>query len=184
MVDERKKIASNRPWARSGSRIEEAVLILLIILSLVGVGITDFSPTDGYWYWMFMIVIFGLISIVTGFLESRSETGSVVKDILIVQVIHWLGAMLTVLAVFLLLQAGRLNFENTGLVILLILAMATFIDGIRLGWRFSMAGIFLGMTAVIAAYFEEFMWIVLILAIVIIAITLAWEHRAKRRGSG
>ena len=83
---------------------------------------------------------------------------------------------------FLLLQAGRLNYENTGLVILLILALATFIDGIRLGWRFCMAGLFLGATAVIAAFIEEFMWIVLLLAIGVILFTLYWEKRRSQVG--
>ena len=31
-------------------QLEEAVLILLLVLSLVGVGITDFSPADGFGY--------------------------------------------------------------------------------------------------------------------------------------
>lgn len=168
------------PRVRRESRIEQAVLILLILLSLIGVGVTDFSPTDGYWYWIFMIVIFGLISIALAFFESKKMSGSVVKEVLAVQAIHWFGSMLTVFGVFLLLQAERLNSENSGLVILLILALATFIDGIHLGWRFSVAGLFLGATAVIAAFVDDFMWIVLILAIVIILLTLYWEQRGSR----
>ena len=173
-------VPQTKPIKR-GSRIAEGVLILLILLSLIGVGITDFSPTDGYWYWMFMIVIFGLISIAMGFFESKKMSGNVVKKVISVQAIHWLGSMLTVFAVFLMLQAGRLDYENTGLVILLILALATFIDGVHLGWRFCMAGLFLGTTAVIAAFLEEFMWMALLLAIVIILFTLYWEKRASRR---
>ena len=156
---------------------EEAGLILMIFLSLVGIGVTDFSPDDGYWYWMIMILVFGVIAIITGFVEAKKGDQHLVKKILVVQVIHWSGSMLTVMGVFLLLNAGRLDYENSGLVILLILALTTFLDGIRLGWRFSMAGVFLGITAVIAAYIEEFMWIVLMLAIALIAVTIYWGRR-------
>ncbi len=181
MAQDEKKIVANRKMVRRGSRIEEFVLILLILLSLVGVVISDYSPSEGYRYWMLMIVIFGFISVFLGIVESKKQTGSLVKDILVVQVIHWLGAMLTVIAVFLLLQAEKLNSESTGMVILLILALATFIDGIRLGWRFCMAGIFLGTTSVISAFFQDFVTIVIFLALIIISFTLYWEKRALRR---
>ncbi|MGR9107310.1 MAG: hypothetical protein ACU843_10315 [Gammaproteobacteria bacterium] len=180
MANKDKEFVPQSKTLRRAARIEDAVLILLIILSLIGVGVTDFSPTDGYWYWMFMILVFGLISIGLAFFESKKMSGSVVKDVLAVQAIHWFGSMLTVLGVFFLLQAGRLDYENSGLVILLILALATFVDGIRLGWRFSMAGIFLGTTAVIAAFFDDFMLLALFLGIVIIFFTLYWERRRSR----
>lgn len=170
-----------QPLKRASS-VEDAVLILLIALSLVGVGVTNFSPTDGYWYWMFMIVIFGLISIILAFVEAKRMDGTVVREVVGVQAIHWLGSMLTVFGVFLLLQADRLTYENSGLVILLILALATFIDGIHLGWRFSMAGLFLWLTAVVAAYIDDFMWIVLVLGLGIIMFTLLWERRGSRAG--
>ncbi len=173
-------VVSRERRVERSSRIEDAVLILLILLSLIGVGVTEFSPTDGYWYWMFMIMIFGVISTGLAFFESKKMDGAVVKEVLAIQAIHWLGSMLTVVGVFLLLQAGRLHHENSGLVILLILALATFIDGIHLGWRFSMAGLFLGSTAVIAAFFDDFMWIILLLGIAIILFTLYWEQRGSR----
>lgn len=159
--------------------IEEAILILLLIFSLVGVGLTDASPADGYWYWMIMIFVFGLAAIVTGLVQSKREQGFV-KDLLFSQAIHWLGSMGVVAAAFSILHAGIISEKATGLVILLILALATFLDGIRLGWRFSMTGVFLGITAVIAAHVEEFMWIILVLAAFIVTVTILWDNRKNR----
>ena len=177
MTQQNQTISAEVNASKRKPYFEEAGLILMIILSLVGVGVTDFSPDDGYWYWMIMILVFGVIAVITGFVEAKKGDQHLVKKILVVQVIHWLGSMLTVMGVFLLLNAGRLDYENSGLVILLILALTTFLDGIRLGWRFSMAGIFLGITAVIAAYIEEFMWIIFLLAVVLIVFTLYWGRR-------
>lgn len=179
MAHQEQTISTNIKSSRRTSGFEEASLIVMIILSLVGVGVTDFSPDDGYWYWMIMILVFGMIAVITGFVEAKKGDQHLVKKILVVQVIHWLGSMATVIGVFLLLNAGRLNNENAALVILLILALTTFLDGIRLGWRFSIAGVFLGVTAIIAAYIEQFMWVVLMLAVVLIAFTLYWGRRGS-----
>ena len=45
-------------------QIEEAILILMLVFSLGGVAITGFSATEGYRYWMAMLVFFALASIV------------------------------------------------------------------------------------------------------------------------
>ena len=153
--------------------LEELILIVLLILSLLGIGITEASPADGFWYWMVMILVFALCAIIIGFFQPKRE----VKDLLLLQFLHWGGSMLAVAALFSIVHSERMREDNGGLVILLILALATFLDGIRIGWRFSMVGLFLGATAVIVAHFEQFMLISLLLAIIIVAFTIYWEKR-------
>ena len=118
-------------------QVEEAILIVLIILSVSGVSLTNFSSTDGWWYWMAMIFVFAIAAMITGAIEAKKGT-HFVKDLLTTQTIHWLGAMAIVVAVFSFLHAGVMDEQATGLVILLILSLATFLDGMRIGWRFSM----------------------------------------------
>jgi hypothetical protein len=67
--------------------------------------------------------------------------------------------------VYFLLHSGRLDSENTGLVILLILTLATFLAGLRLGWRLCVLGVLLGGVLILAAYLEEFLWIVLMVVV-------------------
>ena len=78
-------------------------------------------------------------------------------------------------AVFVFSHTGRLTDDNTALVMLLILALATVLDGIRLGWLLSVVGTFLGITAVIAAYIDEFLWIILAIATAIVLIAIYWK---------
>jgi len=163
-------------------QVEEAVLILLLLFSLLGVGITNFSAIDGYWYWMVMIFIFGLSAMLLGFVKAKKGDQRV-RELWAVQSLHWLGVMAIVGAVFSLLHAGMLEEDSTGLVILLILALATYLDGIRLGWRFSMVGVFLAITAVVAAHIDEYMWVIIPLAVVIVAFSIYWEKRRAQRRS-
>ncbi|CAA9890887.1 conserved membrane hypothetical protein [Candidatus Methylobacter favarea] len=154
--------------------IEEALLILLLILSLVGIGITDFSPSDGYGYWIIMMFVFALSAIIIGWRQSKHRSVDF-KKILREQSIHWFTSLMIVGGAFLIQKSGRIQTDDIGLVILLILSLSTILDGLRVGWRFSLVGIFLGVSAVIAVYTEHFLWIELLIALLIVLATIVWE---------
>ena len=166
--------------AKRKFHIEEAILILLLILSLVGIGITDYSPADGYGYWIIMMLVFALFAILIAWLQSKHRTSDF-KKILREQSMHWATSLLMVGGAFLIQKSGRLAPENAGLVILLILSLSTILDGLRVGWRFSLVGLFMGVSAVIAAYIEHFLWLALVIAIVIVAATILWEILLEKR---
>jgi hypothetical protein len=166
--------------AKNRFQIEEAILILLLILSLVGIGITDYSPADGYGYWLVMVVIFAVFAILIGWLQSKHRTDDF-KIILREQSIHWATSLLAVGGVFLIHQPGRIAEADAGLIILLILSLATMLDGLRVGWRFSLVGLFLWASAIIAAYTRHFLWIELLIAILIVLGTIFWEYWLEKK---
>ena len=160
-------------------RIEEAVLISLLILSMLGIGITHDSPPDGYWYWIIMVFVFAVAAIIVGWVHAQRQKNSNVKGLLVDQALHWSGSMMCVIVVFSLLQVGVLNARATASVILLILALSTFLDGIRIGWRFSMVGLFLGSTVMAMAYVEKSMWLILLIAAAIVVFTIYLDNRRQ-----
>lgn len=160
--------------------IEEALLILLLILSLVGIGITDFSPADGFAYWLIMVFVFASCAILIGWLQSKHRAEDF-KAILREQSIHWATSFLVIGGAFLVEKSERILPEDAGLVILLILSLSTMLDGLRVGWRFSLVGLFLGASAVIAAFTEHFFWIEVLIALAIIGATIAWEFWSVKR---
>jgi len=153
---------------------EEVILILMLILSLVGVRITDYSPVDGYGYWMIMVFVFAFFAMTIAWRQSRHRVTDF-KKILREQSVHWFTSLLVVEGVFSLQKTEHLTQEDTGLVIMMILAQSTILDGLRVGWRFSLVGIFLGVSAIIAANTHHFFWIELIIAIVIVISTILVE---------
>src|SRR5665811_1808129 len=81
--------------------IEEIVLFLVLALSLIGMGITDFSPLESHRYWTLMIILLAFASI--GLAWSREEyQGNIFKILIIRQVIHW-GATLITVTIFTLI---------------------------------------------------------------------------------
>ncbi len=156
-------------------QFEEGILIFLLFMSLIGIGITHFSPSDGYWYWLAMIVVFAISAILLGWVRCKQHGGDI-KKLLLEQFFHWGSSMLVVGAMFTLLHSEHLTSDNTGMIILLLLSLATFLDGQRVGWRFSVVGLFLGISAIIVSHFKQFIWIEILLAIFLVAMTLLWEN--------
>ena len=160
--------------------VEEAILILLLILALIGVRITDYSPVDGYGYWMIMVFVFALLAMTIAWQQSRHRITDF-KKIIREQSLHWFTSLLVVEGVFSLQKTEHLSQADAGIVIMMILAQSTVLDGLRVGWRFSLVGIFLGVSAIIAANTHHFFWIELIIAILIVAVTILIEVWQERR---
>jgi uncharacterized membrane protein HdeD (DUF308 family) len=155
----------------------ESILIMLILLAIIGIGITDFSPAESHRYWFAMVPVFAGACLILEWSRARGK-GQKWTTILRTQVLLWLGLLLAVRLAYLLLHTGRLDNENTGLIILLLLALTTFFAGIHLGWRLFIVGIFLGLALIGATYLEEFVWIFLFIALVVVAIFILLKRYA------
>ncbi|MGD0958806.1 MAG: hypothetical protein ABSB19_03270 [Methylomonas sp.] len=163
-------------------RIEEGIFILLLMLSLLGIIVTHFSPEDGYPYWLMMVVVFATLAVAVSWFQSRkgvTDFGAIVKE----QSLHWICALIVVGGAFMLQQAGRFDEPTASLIVLLILSLATMLDGIRIGWQFFVVGFFQGACAIIIAYTSEFMIVSGFLAILIIAASVVWEIRTHKRSN-
>ena len=148
-------------------QVEEAILILLLIFSLIGTAISDYSPDDGYGYWLGMVVVFAIFAIIIAWLQSKHKDGEF-KEIVKEQCLHWLTTMLVVAGAFLLRNAGQLS-------------LATILDGLRIGWRFSLVGLFLGSASIIRGYYEPFLAIDIIIAVIIVIASFLWEYWMNKR---
>lgn len=156
-------------------QIEETILILLLMLSLGGIGINDFSRADGYGYWILMVFVFAICAIIIAWLQSKHDMDNF-KSILREQSLHWLSSLLIVGGASLILRPD----DRSSLVILLILSLATVLDGLRVGWRFSLVGIFLGISAIIPVYTVHFFWVELIIVVGIVVITILWDYIVEK----
>ncbi len=160
--------------------VEKIALAVAFILSILGVGITDYAPLQSHRYWGVMTLVLALSGLAIGWSRAHCLGLPILKT-LGKQLIHWTATGVAVAGIFLLLNAGRLNYESTGLVLLVVLGLATFLDGYRLNWHFSLVGLLIFISAITAAYIEEYLWILLIIVIGII-VTIFFRERHKRSG--
>lgn len=174
------------PGTRSHHLLEDVFLVILILLSMLGIYISDVASfndlgsadIDGYLYWMIMIFVFAISAMLISLVQSKHKMVDF-KHILIEQSLHWFGAILALFGVLLLVHAGSLSHESATLVFLLVLSLATYLDGIRIGWRFGLIGNYLGLAAVIMAYSDNVMWILYLIAILMIAAVFFVDRKRK-----
>lgn len=161
------EIASDETPIKRHIWAENSVFTLLILLSLGGIFITDFSADDGYGYWLLMVFVFCLLSIFVSWLQTKRqdlEFGTILKT----QGMHWFHTIIVVGAASLLNKSGQLQGLSADLVILLILGLSTMLDGYHIGWQFSLLGLFLIGCTIIIGYVDPFMWACAVLAVVVI----------------
>jgi len=53
-------------------QLEEGLFILLLGLSLLCIGITNFSPDDGYGYWLGMVLVFAVLAVIISWIQSKN----------------------------------------------------------------------------------------------------------------
>jgi len=154
----------------SGRHLTDLVtLFVLLGCSFVGVAITNISPASSHTYWMAMVPVFFIASLVTEWPNIRNGRYPW-KTVLWNHSLQWLALLAAAQMVFVIQQIGRLNNETTGLILLLLFALSTFVAGIRMGWVFRLAGIFLAAGLLVLAYIERYLWVLILVAILMLAI--------------
>jgi hypothetical protein len=172
--------AAAAPESARNIRLEEVILVALFTLSAVGIAISKLAPEDALWYWLAMVPVFGGISLVFGWSRARAQgmtPGVVVRS----QLLHWLALAVAVCLVFLLEYTGRMTNADAGLVVLLTLALTTFLAGVHFDWRFCAVGAVLAAAVAAVALLKQFVWVVVIAAVAVAAFLV---YRARRRDPG
>jgi hypothetical protein len=160
--------------------IDEITLLVLISCSYIGVAYTDISPLRSQHYWYLMVPLFFIASLVTEW-KHVSMGKYPWKSVIWNHSLQWLAVLAAVKMVFIIQEIGRLNNETTGLILLLLFALTTFITGIRLGWLFRLAGIFLAISLMLLAYLERYLWVLIIIGVAILVLHhLIMRHRKKK----
>ena len=159
--------------------MDKVIFVVLILFTLFGVALTNMSPADAHKYWLAMNLVFAVGAIVTGWPRTadRGEKTKLVTS----QLFHWGSTLVAVIVVYAFFHSGQIQNETISLVILLILALSAFLDGIHVGWHFSVIGILLAISAVIISYIDEYLWIIAFVAIIFLAASYYWNKNRESK---
>lgn len=149
--------------------ISEAVLSILLFLCFIGVAYTDVAGMSSMRYWMWMIPLFAVAAIILEW--SRYVRGEIDGYHFIrQQLLHWIAVFIAIKMIFILLNIGRLPANAAAYVLMTIMALSTFLAGIYTGWRFLVLGLFIALATLIAAYLEAYVWVLIPVALLILAV--------------
>jgi len=148
-------------------------------LSYLGVAITYIHADLAYLYWFTLIPVFAAVCIAIEWFRVREQQIEIKwRSWVGKQLLHWGGLLIAVELVYSLFDAGRIPRTTSGLVILLLLALTTFLYGVHLDWRFIVVGLFLAISYLIMAYFVTYVWLLLLIAILIMAVAIFIAKRS------
>ena len=152
------------PASSRGPAVQELVLLALLVLSTVGVAISQLSPEKAFRYWIVMVPIFGAVSLFSGWSSARAG-GMTASGVVRRQILHWAALAVAVCLVFLLQATGRMGEADAGTVTLLSLALATFLAGVHFDWRYCVVGALLAAAVAAIAVLANFLWLIGIVAV-------------------
>jgi hypothetical protein len=154
-------------------------------LAFLGVAITYINTDLSYLYWLTMIPVFGAICFIAQWSRSQ-DTGVKWTSLLLTEVLHWGSLLLAVALAYTLLSAGSIPRATTGMVTLLLFALVTFLYGVHLDRRFMGVGVFLGLSYVVMSYMAAYIWILLLIAVLMVAVAIFMMKRtySKQAATG
>ncbi len=151
----------------------------MLVLAFIGVAASDVTSGGSQTYWFFLAIAFGLLCMVLDWIHEAP--GTAWANPLLRTALHWFGVLAAMELVHVFIASGRLTNADTGLLNGLILSLGTFTTGVHTNWRLVVIGAALGLGTAAVAYVEQYLWILLALALLALAaIYLISRLRGRR----
>lgn len=125
-------------------KLRFTVGVIMLCLAFIGMLFSSLRADGGWVYWRIMTPVYALLCIGLSLGVRRKKTSATFSITIWHEVFHWLGFLVTVYLVTLLVPVFLTTFLG-GLVILLLLALATFLAGIYSEPTFIVIGIAMGL---------------------------------------
>ncbi|MGO9114707.1 MAG: hypothetical protein ACLP9L_36285 [Thermoguttaceae bacterium] len=169
--------ASGASW-----RIPLIVSILLIGTSIAGFALTNYAPERASWYWVLILPAFAAVPIWHTWTTIR-RGGKTNWSIVRKQIYHWVALLIAIQVLFVLIRNETINGRSGSLVALLLMALTCANVGINFDWVFIVVGAILAMAVLVAALFQEYVWLVMLGLGLAFVVLLLMQWLARRKGT-
>jgi hypothetical protein len=161
--------------------LRELPYVVVLVLTLFGVAYASFSKQSMVGYWEFLAPVIGLLCVGVGWPHARDRTARL--RLVWTQALHWLAFLVAMNLLLLSGVASMLSPDATGLTILTLLALGTFVAGVHIqSWQVCVLGMTMGLGVPAIAWIERSALLLLLggLAVVAIGGAFWWGARGKR----
>lgn len=160
--------------------LRELPYIAVLVLTILGVAYTSVSHQPLIGYWEFLAVAVGLACITTGWLHIHDPKARF--RMVWTQALHWLAFLVAMNIVLLPDVQIMLSAPATGLSLLMLLALGTFVAGVHVSWHICALGIAMALfVPAIAWLTESSLFLVLgSVALIGVGMTFWWRLSGRR----
>ena len=177
MTDAAKIVPGAAP--RISWRVVLVVTLILVGLSLVGFALTNYAPERASWFWVLVLPGFAAIAIWHTWKSVRAD-GKTNWHVLRKQIYHWIAFFIAIKIMFVLIYTGNISGRGGGLVALLLMALTCTLVGVSFDWLFIFVGALLGIAVLVAAWFQEYVWLVLLALGLAFAVLVLVQYLTRR----
>jgi len=160
----------------------ELPYVIMVALAVVGVAYTNLVPGVSLLYWQILAGVYALLCVLIEWPRLGPEPKERLRLVL-TQVFHWGAFLLAMRLLFLPTLQKNLTSELTGLILVYVLALSTFLAGIYINWRLAVVGVFLWASLVAIAFVELANALIIVLALLVIAGIWLWNRFEARSQS-
>jgi hypothetical protein len=156
--------------------LRELPYIIVLVLTLLGVAYTSISHQPLIGFWEFLTLAMGVVCIGTGWLHVQGREARF--RMIWTQMLHWIAFLVAMNIVVLSDVQRLLTAPGTGLALLMLLALGTFVAGIHIAWQICILGIIMALAVPAIAWLTSYaLFLTLAAAALIgIAVTFFWSH--------
>jgi hypothetical protein len=163
--------------------LRELPYVIVLILTLFGVAYASISRQSMIGFWEFLAPVIGLLCIGIGWPRAADKAARL--RLVWTQALHWLAFLVAMNLLLLSGVASMLSPDATGLTILTLLALGTFVAGVHTqAWQICVLGMIMGLGVPAIAWIERSALLLLLGGIAVAAIggALWWSMSGKRAG--
>lgn len=142
------------------------IYAFMIAWAVVGLAYTDIVSSHTVPFWLITTVLFAVIAIVHVF-RSGAEHRTVLA---LKQLAHWGAFFAAMVLLHSQLVVDLVAGDPSVIVVLILLALATFLDGIYVDWRFCVVGLVLASGSLIVAWLDDWALVLTLGGVLVVAI--------------
>jgi hypothetical protein len=167
------------PFFSMGAVLRNLPYVAALALAIFGVAYSNFSghPIDGYWE--FLAVATGIVCVATGWPNAPERQMRL--TLLWTQAAHWVTILVAMNLVLLRGFQQVLPVQATGLVLLLLLGVGTFLAGINLlSLRICFLGLAMAMSIPAMTWLKQAALLLVLAGVATAGLAIAFWPRGKR----
>jgi hypothetical protein len=154
--------------------------IAVLLLTILGVAYTSVAKRPLVGYWEMLAAITGAVCVIAGWPHAHTRDERV--RLVWTQALHWIAFLVAMNLVLVSDVQRLLNADATGVAVLLLLALGTFVAGVHtLSWQTCVLGLVMALGVPIIAWVDESALVLALSAIAVVVIGGAFLWLNRRR---
>jgi hypothetical protein len=175
----RRQIDTAGRFRQQGFLFRQLPYITVLVLAISGVAYTNISSQPLVGYWEFLVIVMAVVCVVTQWDGARD--GRARFRLILIQALHWIAILVTMNLVLLSGLRTMLPAPATSLVLLMLLALGTFLAGVNfLSLQICFLGVAMALAVPAIAWLKQSALFLTLAAVLLIGVAVIfWPRRAN-----